>query len=131
MSEGPADDDQDDEVDRADCRRVQVAQLLADLTLDLETGDGGAHETKLEVRAQRSRVRADARCHDTGVGRASHDDRVRSADDGRPALHWSRQVAGVEVLPLGDLARAARDRPVDLLLGSAAVVPTSEVDRPA
>ncbi len=110
---------------------VQVAELLADLAFDLETGDGGADEPQLEVRTQRRGVGADARCHDAGIGRAADDDRVRSADDGGTALHWSRQVACVEVLPLGDLAGAARDRPVDLGLRAAAVVATGEVDRPA
>jgi len=40
VREGDADQDQDDEVDRADAGRVQVAQLLADLALDRQAGDG-------------------------------------------------------------------------------------------
>ena len=62
VGERPADEDQDDEVDGADAGRVQVAELLADLALDLEPRHGRPDEAELEERRLRGEVRPDARC---------------------------------------------------------------------
>ena len=61
VGERPADQQQDDEVHGPDAGRVQIAELLADLALDLEAGDGRADQAELEERALRRGVGADAR----------------------------------------------------------------------
>ena len=131
VGERPADEDQEDEVDGADAGRVQVAELLADLAVDLQPGHGRADQAELEERALRRGVGADARGEDrrSTVVAADEDD-VRAGDDRRRALEARRrQVADVEVLPLGDVAGRRRDRPVELGLGAAAVVAADEVER--
>ena len=62
VGERPADQQQDDEVHGADAGGVEVAELLADLALDLESGHGRADQAELEERALRRGVGADARC---------------------------------------------------------------------
>src|SRR3954464_8722639 len=87
VGERDADEDQEDEVDRPDRGGVQVAQLLADLPLDLEPGHRGPHQPELEERAERRRVRTDAGL-DAGVLRAlpADEDGLRAADDRRGTL---------------------------------------------
>ena len=52
--------DQDDEVDRADAGRVEVADLLADLAAQLESRDRRAEHAQLEERLLRRQVGARA-----------------------------------------------------------------------
>ena len=76
VGERPADEDQDDEVDGADAGRVEVAELLADLALDLEARDRRADQAELEERAQRRGVGPDARGQDrVADGLAADEDR--------------------------------------------------------
>src|SRR3954454_20957937 len=83
VSERHADEDQDDEVDRAHGGRVQVAQLLADLAFDLEARDSRTDEPELEERAEWRGVRSGAGGKDRVRGRLPADeDRLGTADDG-------------------------------------------------
>ena len=61
VGERPAEDQQDHETDRPGAGRVQVAELLADLTVDLEPRHRRAHQAQLEERALRRGVRPEAR----------------------------------------------------------------------
>src|SRR5258705_1654087 len=89
----PADQQQDDEVDRAHAGRVEVAELLADLALDRQSGDGRAEQTELEERALRGSVGAETRGdHGPTRGRTTDQDRVWAGDHRRRALAglWQR-----------------------------------------
>ena len=87
VGERPADEDQQDEVDGADAGRVQVAELLADLAVDLQAGHGRPDETELEERALRRDVGAGARGQRPAVS-VVPPTRIAfgPADDGRGAL---------------------------------------------
>src|SRR6187200_2429195 len=78
VGEGPADQQQDHEIDRAGTGGVEVSQLLADLAVDLEARDRRSHESELEERALRGGVRSHAR-RDRALGLLpTDDDRVRT-----------------------------------------------------
>ena len=130
VGERPADEQQEDEVDRAGARRIQVAELLADLAVDLEARDGRADQPELEERALRRGVRPDAGRDRTFGACAADEDGVRTRDDRRAARHAVGQVADVEVLPLGDVARGRRDGPVRLALRAVGALPADQVERP-
>ncbi len=100
-------------------RRVQVAELLPDLALDLQGRDRRAGDAELEERGLRGEAGADARGQDLrplGAGRRPPDeDHVRTGQERRGTLEtWGGQVGDVEMLPLGNVALAVRDRPVRL-----------------
>ena len=115
--------------DRPGAGRVEVAELLADLALDRQPRHRHAEQAQPEERRLRRAVPAQARAHDAVGGRPADDGRIRAVDDGRAAGQGVRQVADVEVLPLGDRAVGGRRRPVQLVLRSGAVVAAGDVER--
>src|SRR3954469_24163850 len=81
MGERPADDHEDREVHDADRVRVEIAELLPDLPVDLERRHRRTDETDLEERRLRGDVRSGApRDHAARRGPAD-DDRVGPDDD--------------------------------------------------
>ena len=59
VGERPADEDEEHEVDRGDARRIEIAELLADLAIDLERRDGQSEgPADLEERGLRREVRS-------------------------------------------------------------------------
>ena len=81
MGVAPADEQQDHEVDRAGTGRIQVAQLLPDLPVDLQAGHRRADEAELEERALRRDVGAGTHPDRTFRRLATDEDDVGTGDE--------------------------------------------------
>ena len=129
VGECPADDDQDDEVEGARAGGVQVAELLADLAVDLQARDGRPEWAELEERGLRRGVGAQARVDDPLRRLAADDEYVGPGHERGSALEADRQVTLRQMEPLGDVPVGRGDRPVQLLLRPGVVVTTGQVQR--
>ena len=87
VGERPAHEDQQDEVDGADGRGVEVADLLADLAVELEARHRRAEQAQLEERRLRGEVRPRGAAREAAGRLAAEQERVR-ARRRRAAAPW-------------------------------------------